>query len=370
MHEYYGNIHMHTTHSDGTGTFEDIIGAASAAGLDFVYVTDHNILVRHKEEGYRRGVLTMVGQEVHDVDRLPPGNHLLCLGVEQDVSKHAKHPQLVIDSVSAQNGLSFLAHPVEEYTDYLPQHFSWESWEVGGYTGVELWNYMSGFRGYATSKSRALAVGFLPNWHMVGPVPAMLKKWDELTQGRRVVAIGGTDVHAWSYQIGLIRRCFLPYSHCVQALNTHILINRPLVGALEDIPMDDGRVRRDHNLVLQSLRAGHCWVGYDLVSPTRGFRFCAWQGGDSTKADLHSEPHAIMGDALEKPGAGRSTYFRVTAPDRAQILLLRNGAVVARRWGYHLEYASSEPGVFRVEVWRRRWGKPRGWIFSNPIYIR
>ena len=277
VHEYYGNIHMHTTHSDGTGTFEDIIDAATVVGLDFVYVTDHNVLVRQKEEGYRRGVLTMVGQEVHDEDRQPPGNHLLCLGVEHDVSAHAKQPQALIDAVSAQNGLSFLAHPIEEYTDYVPQHFSWENWEVGGYTGVEVWNYMSGFRGFATSKTRALAVGFLPNWHMAGPVPAMLKKWDELALDRRVVAIGGTDVHAWSYRIGLIRRCFLPYLHCVQALNTHILLDTPLSGVLEDISMDDDRVQRDHRLVLDALQAGHCWVGYDLAGATRGFRFSAWQ---------------------------------------------------------------------------------------------
>jgi hypothetical protein len=361
---------MHTTHSDGTGTFEDVIDAASSAGLDFVYVTDHNILVRHKEEGYRRGILTMVGQEVHDEDRVPPGNHLLCLGVEHDVSGYAKHPQSVIEAVRSQKGLSFLAHPIEEYTEYLPQHFSWASWEVTGYTGVELWNYMSGFRGYATSKARALAIGFLPNWHMVGPVPAMLKKWDGLTQKRRVVAIGGTDVHAWSYQIGLIRRCFLPYAYCAQALNTHILVDTPLAGTLDDVPMTDDRVRRDHGLVLGSLKAGHCWVGYDLVGPTRGFRFSAWQVDEFEVPDVHSEPHAIMGDALEKPSVGRSTFFRAAVPRRAEMRLLRNGIVVARRFGQHLEYASSDPGVFRVEVWRRRWGKPRGWIFSNPIYVR
>ena len=28
LHEYFGNIHMHTTHSDGTGTFDDLIDGA------------------------------------------------------------------------------------------------------------------------------------------------------------------------------------------------------------------------------------------------------------------------------------------------------------------------------------------------------
>ena len=34
-HEYFGNIHMHTTHSDGTGTVDDIVAAAQTAGLDY-----------------------------------------------------------------------------------------------------------------------------------------------------------------------------------------------------------------------------------------------------------------------------------------------------------------------------------------------
>jgi len=38
MHEYVGNVHMHTTYSDGTGTFDDLVAAAHHAHLDFIYV--------------------------------------------------------------------------------------------------------------------------------------------------------------------------------------------------------------------------------------------------------------------------------------------------------------------------------------------
>ena len=36
-----GAIHVHTRRSDGTGTMETVAEAASAAGLQFVIVTDH-----------------------------------------------------------------------------------------------------------------------------------------------------------------------------------------------------------------------------------------------------------------------------------------------------------------------------------------
>ncbi len=360
-HEYTGNIHMHTTHSDGTGDFEALVQAAAQVGLDYVYVTDHNVLVRDEEEGYRHNVLTLVGQEVHDEDRDPPGNHLLCLGVEEDLTHLAKDPQALIDGVNAQGGLAFLAHPVERYTELMPDHYDWYNWEVTGYTGVELWNYMSSFRGFVTSKLKALVMGFFPHWFTQGPEPEMLAKWDELTAQRPVVALGGVDVHAQVYRLGLIRRRFLPYAHCARALNTHLLTPEPLLGpdGSARLPVDHPRVQHDRRLVLEALAAGHCWVGYDLAGWTKGFRFWAERGQD----------RAIMGDVLPAAGAAMPVTFQIAAPGEGEIRLLRNGKVVAAQTGRTLTYTSEEPGVYRVEVWKRRWGRPRGWIFSNPIYV-
>lgn len=369
-YEYFGNIHMHTTHSDGVGAFADVVNAARQARVDFIYVTDHNILVREQEEGYRDGLLTLVGQEVHDDERVPQRNHLLCLGVATDMTPHARQPQGLIDTVTRHRALSFLAHPFEEVTYYTPQHWSWENWEVTGYTGVELWNYMSSFRGFTTSRPRALLMGYYPHWFTRGPLPVMLHKWDVLTQERAVVAIGGTDVHGLTYNIGPFQRVFLPYLHCALALNTHILTEEPFLGATSDADHRAEAVQHDHALVLAALQAGHCWTGYDLVGSSKGFRFCAWQGPAEQSVDSHGRPHAIMGDTLAAPRNGHVTHFHVNTPAAAEICLLHNGRVIKRQQGRALDFASGEPGVYRVEVWRRRWGKPRGWIFSNPIYVR
>lgn len=361
LYEYFGNIHMHTTHSDGAGTFDDLIGGAARAGIDFVFVTDHNVLVRESEEGYRRGVLTLVGQEVHDEQRDVPGNHLLCLGVEEDVSHLAQDPQALIDAVRQQDALAFLAHPIEEFTDLLPSHYPWHSWEVKGFHGVELWNYLSSFRGFATNVPQALALGFFPHRFTTGPLPAMLKKWDELTQQRPVVALGGTDVHAGTYNYGPIHRCFLPYDYCARALNTHILTETAFRG-----PPDSGRtdflhphVQHDRQLLLNALGQGHCWIGYDLAGPTNGFRFWAEIADGST---------ALMGDSVEL-APGQSLRLHIESPARAKVRLLRNGRPIAQGHTDRLSYDVRDVGVYRVEVWKERWGRPRGWIFSNPVYV-
>ena len=378
--EYFGNIHMHTTYSDGFGSFDDLVDGAVQGSLDFVFVTDHNVLVREEEEGYRHGVLTLVGQEVHDTERKESGNHLLCLGVESDVSEKAKDPQRLIDAVNQQGALAILAHPIEEKTDLFPNSFPWHSWEVTGYHGVELWNYLSSFRSFTTSYIRTVLVAFFPQFFTVGPLPAMLEKWDELAQREPVVAIGGTDVHAVKYRLGPISRRFLTYVECAKALNTHILTDTPLLGQQGNVNCDylSQNTVHDRRLVLKALRRGHCWLGYDLAGPTKGFRYWAEIApvvsgpGTSSQALQPAEassPIAVMGDSISL-AEGQALNLKVQTPEVAEIRLLRNGRVVTQGRASTLGYRSHDPGVYRVEVWKNRWGKLRGWIFSNPIYVR
>src|ERR1041385_6284681 len=53
-----GIVHIHTNRSDGTGSVDDVIGAAAAAGLNFIVVTDHGDGTRTPDlPDYRQGVV-------------------------------------------------------------------------------------------------------------------------------------------------------------------------------------------------------------------------------------------------------------------------------------------------------------------------
>jgi hypothetical protein len=65
---FAGDLHMHTVHSDGDWTIEGLAAAAREAGLDFIFVTDHNTASHHAEvdgadDGSHRP-LVMRGEEV------------------------------------------------------------------------------------------------------------------------------------------------------------------------------------------------------------------------------------------------------------------------------------------------------------------
>jgi hypothetical protein len=347
-YSYRGSIHNHTVHSDGTGTVEELVAAAARAGLDFLIITDHNILVDQSLQGWHGDVLLLIDIEVHNPELKPERNHCLTLNVSEDVTPFGKDPQELIDAVRARGGLTFLAHPIDPPGKLIPECFPWTEWDIEGFTGVELWNYMSEFRPYATSKAKAVVMAYFPHWFTTGPWPEMLAKWDELLQKQPTAAIGGPDAHAQVYHLGPLKRRFLPYEDCFRAVNTHIITPVPF----------NRDVEHDKRLVYEALGAGRAWIGYDLLRATEGFRFVAETGAGT----------AHMGDSVSLADA---PLLRVETPASGHIKLIRAGSgVVAETKGRELVHRPQEPGAYRVEVWKRWWFKPRGWIFSNPIYVR
>jgi hypothetical protein len=352
MHEVVLNLHMHTRYSDGAGTHADITAAAMKSGLDVVIVTDHNVLVNgfagYKKAGDRQ-VLMMVGEEIHDQARNPQKNHLLVFGAQRELATYAYDTQLLLDAVAREGGLAFLAHPVDLAAPSVHEgDISWVDWNVRGFTGLELWNGFSEFKPRIKSMLHAIYFVYFPNRIARGPEPESLRRWDELlSTGKKVVAIGGSDAHAHVMHLGLLQRKVFPYEFHFKAINTHVLLPHPL----------DTDAVADTNMVLEALRQGHCFIGYDLPAPTRGFNFIA-RGLEST---------AQMGDDLNCKGG---VTFQIRLPMITECVLLKDGKPV-RTWHKHdlCTYITTEPGIYRVEVYIQYLGRRRGWIFSNPVYV-
>lgn len=352
MHEIVVNVHMHTQYSDGAGTHAEIVAAAQRVGLDAIIVTDHNVLVQGLEGYYEKDgsrVLLLCGEEVHDQARQPQKNHMLVLGAKQEVAQLAGDPQELVERIQAVGGLSFLAHPFDQEAPLVRgEDISWVSWEVEGYTGIELWNGLTEFKRRFHNWPEAFFYAYQPRRIAQGPDPRTLHKWDDLlNSGRRVVALGGTDAHALPARKGPFRRTIFPYEFHFRTINMHVLLEAEL----------GGNRHTDEAAIYRALGAGHAFIGHDLPMPTRGFRFWAESGGEK----------ALMGDELHLQGEAK---IRAHFPVCADIRLLRNGKVV-QAYDKHdlLSVDTHAPGVYRVEAYRKYLGRRRGWIYSNPIYV-
>jgi PHP domain len=353
MEELTVNLHMHTEYSDGHASHAEIAEAALRAGLDVFIVTDHNILVSGIEGYFQNNgkrVLMLVGEEIHDRTREPQKNHLLVIGANRELVTFAPDLQCLIDQVSQADGLSFIAHPIDPaLPDFDELDISWEDWQVHGFTGIELWNGLSEFKIVVKNKIQAAFYVFFPQFLAHRPHPDAIKKWDELlAKGQKVIAVGGSDAHALHQKIGPFSKRIFPYEFHFKCINNHLLVPNSLSGDL----------LVDRRMVLDAIQEGRSFIGYDFPESTRGFRFTA-NGKDK-----------IVGMGEEIP-LDNSVTLQIRLPAPVECHLVKDGKVI-QIWNKRdiCSYLATQPGIYRVECFIKFLGQERGWIFSNPIYVR
>lgn len=343
--ERVGNIHIHTILSDGAAEHTQLAQTAREAGLDFLIVTDHNVYASERQ-GWYDGLLLLVGEEVHNPAN-PQANHFLALNAGEDLAPYGDTPQQLIAAVRARGGLGFIAHPYEHSGQFSHEpQINWLDWEVKGYDGLELWNYMSEFKGYLRDLPTSLLLAYWPQLAIRGPYAETLARWDALLAQSKVYALGGSDAHATTYRLGPLVRQVFSYAHLFRAVNTHLLLTEPW----------SHDAAQDARLVYDALGHGRAFIAYDGLAPASGFFFQADHRGNLF----------TLGDEVSAHGTVR---FRAQAPTRAHLRLIHNGFCVAETVGTTLEHVSRAPGVYRVEAYRSYLFRERGWIYSNPIFV-
>ena len=129
---FKGNLHTHTTQSDGAHTPQEIVDRYAQNGYDFLAITDHGKLTP-LDDLDPRGMLLIPGEEV-GVGRGELGSsfHLVLLGIQRPIS--AKSPQAVIDEAREQGGEVVLCHP---YWSLLTLS---DLLSIDGYIAIEVFN--------------------------------------------------------------------------------------------------------------------------------------------------------------------------------------------------------------------------------------
>ncbi|WP_454856089.1 CehA/McbA family metallohydrolase [Promicromonospora soli] len=146
---YAGDLHAHTTHSDGTLSIAQLTAAAAGRGLDFLAVTDHNTVSHHPH-------LAAVGA-AYDV----------CLLPGQEVTTHAGHANAFGDigwvdfrrpaaqwlsDVEQRGGLLSVNHPIQDDCGWLypVQTGFLELWHISWFldlTATGPWAYLRALGG-------------------------------------------------------------------------------------------------------------------------------------------------------------------------------------------------------------------------------
>ena len=346
--EYMGNLHIHSSYSDGGGNIPKIIQSAAKAGLDFVCLNDHDHMtddLHLHEEGFHQNVLVLVGLEIGG-----RYHHYLAYDLKEKISSQDLSPQEVIDRVNQQGGIGFLAHPFEKGMPFTQRSlaYTWNDLSVTGYTGISIWDFSSRWKERIKTPFHGLFFLTFKRQALKAPSRKTLSFWDELCRQRRVTAIGGSDAHGSFFKWGLIRFRPLSYDYLLRTINIHIFLNKRMPKQFEEAKKE----------VYTAMKEGRLFIAHDRLRPAMGFRFyfISDEGSD-----------LIMGE--ESPF--RPGQLVVELPEKGEIRLVKDGRTERVWQGSEAFYRVPEKGVYRIEVYRYLsvfgW---RPWIFSNPIYLR
>lgn len=346
FYESVGAIHLHSDFSDGSLPIPVIADLAQKVGLDFLMFSDHNTL-EPKRQGLERwyaDVLVLIGCELNDPD---DRNHYLAFWIEEEVERGLTAGEYV-QKVKDMGGFGVIAHPAEKrnFSEAYPP-YPWTDWDVEGFDGIEIWNQMSEWMEGITRRNWMWRI-LHPLRSIRYPVWETLERWDRLNRYRRVVGLGGIDVHAHIYRVfGFIPVEIYPYKVQFKSIRTHVLTRRPFIHGESQLSFEEAEKE-----ILEALISGRCFVSNFRVGDGRGFQF--W-------AENQNKCYP-MGSRMNQKEA---LTFQVRSPLPGSMTLLRDGQKVQFVKGKEMTYKTQEKGVFRVEIFRHK----RGWIYSNPIVV-
>lgn len=134
---YKGNLHTHSTESDGRMAPETVVQWYRSQGYDFLSLTDHRVVTQVQS---RDDFLCIPGVELNTPSVRERGIglfHILGIGVSADCDNSvSESPQELIDAIRAAGGLAVLAHP-----HWSGNVVNEEFVQLEGYVGIECFNY-------------------------------------------------------------------------------------------------------------------------------------------------------------------------------------------------------------------------------------
>jgi len=383
--DYRAIMHVHAEDSAHTGgTRPELLAACKRTGINIVMLTNHVRppvdFINDSWRGLREGVLFIPGAE-HEGFLSYPMKSIL----NRKTNSREEYAQMVKEN----GGHIFLSH-IEERPD----------WSTANLTGMEIYNHHADFKPeleflrwlpqtLSDPDGIAQVQQFLRDYpqEFFGVTQDYLsdyiRKWDTDSQHHRVTGVAANDCHhnqvitvkvaapdtvtLWltgdkeptftvkanrapripeltkGKQIGDVIAVIDidPYDRSLSYVNTHILAKQ----------LNEASVR-------QALQLAHAYVSHDWLCDPTGFAFVVNKG---------TRQAAIMGDELK---FGTGMKLQIAAPTSGRIRLFRNGAMVQETKGNTLDFAVTEPGTYRAEVWLELDGEWRPWIYANPIRIR
>lgn len=379
--EFRGVLHAHSELSgDCRVSFPEILEALKKADVDFICMTDH--CDDHKADyskgwkGLHDGIPFVRGYEFEEA-----GYGFMPWGLpDNTMLDDREDPAALAKRIHDLGGVLLLGHSEDK-----------RPWDLPEVDGMEIYNVHSDM--LMNADMLALAPDILLSFWKY-PDQAMrllfhrprafLQHWDTLNLNRHVTGIAANDSHQNFGIRGVYTSSgtlkILDTGHANRCLK-EVRLNRgtrwiletfwgPLAPERQLFRVDLDRYDRSvryvnthllmHELsepaVLDALRQGRAFVGFDMLADARGFKFFAESPKDT----------ATMGGRIMLEPELR---FRMAAPNACHFTVFRDGSKVAQGEGISFDWSPSDIGKYRVEAELYIAGEWTPWVYTNPIEV-
>jgi hypothetical protein len=273
-----GNLHCHTTNSDGELAPPALARAYADAGYDFLAITDHERFTDPSVVA-DAGMIAVPGMELHGgMNAAGHEHHIVALGIDRAVERDpADGPQAIVDAIRDAGGQAIMAHP------YWHGCTSADLLEVHGWLATEIYNHVChAFIGKGEStetwdqvlaegrKAWALAVD---DCHLGGPDIhggwVMVGARERTTEGVMEALIDGRFYSTCGPEIHAVERDGDRLHVRSSAAQTIALIGRGPTGdachapdgeLIEEATLDLGRVKGYGRLLIRDARGRGAWT--------------------------------------------------------------------------------------------------------------
>ena len=154
-------------------------------------------------------------------------NHYLAFGLSEPIDHQGMTPAQIVASVNQAGGFGFPAHPFSRGSERFRrggQGMPWDDLEADGYTGIELWSFVTDTAERVNSIGDLLRFVITPQRFLDHPPQRNLDEWDRLGRRRRCVGLGGADAHQIGIRIaGRVPVRLMAYKRSFRHLRTHLL---------------------------------------------------------------------------------------------------------------------------------------------------
>lgn len=133
---YKGNLHTHTSISDGALPLDKCIDLYKNNGYSFLSITDH----RKFFKGYEtKDFLLLSGMEFHLNNMLSrTAFHIVGIDINEEIYTDDDFtPQRIINEINKHGGIAIISHPAWSFLTHI------DIMELRDYTGIEIWNTTS-----------------------------------------------------------------------------------------------------------------------------------------------------------------------------------------------------------------------------------